>query len=357
MKKGLYKDIQISKDFIWEIKRNIDYNENIIEKYYELLHKETGEEIFSNKKELIKECNNYWLLDDYKNLGIKDYKKTNLCKDKFCNNCKKVKQANRMYKFIPEIKKVQEDLNLYHMVLTIPNVNGNMLLESIKRIFKNFRYLIRYLNGHKKIKGLEFDLYGFRGAIRSLEVTFKNDSYHPHLHCIMAFEGDVKAGENINKFSYSYGEYKRSFSDFEILLQKIWFLLNTDHFVVNKKNIEKIDTGFSIILDEVNDNSFYEVFKYMTKSTDEEKNGLTYENFKTLYYSTYNIRQIQGYGIFYNIKEKDIENEIEHLYDNIINALKEKDTPVEVLDTPQQLIDSNSIIISRKKIYSYLKNL
>lgn len=64
---------------------------------------------FDNKILNISKCNSWWLLDHYQQQKVKDFKKTNLCKDKFCNNCKKVKQASRLSKFMPlidEYKKI-----------------------------------------------------------------------------------------------------------------------------------------------------------------------------------------------------------------------------------------------------------
>ena len=93
-------------------------------------------------------CNKVWQLDKYENQKIKDFKKTNLCKDKFCSNCKKVKQASRMTKFIPHLDKLAEEFDLYHVVLTVPNVEGHNyfdLKEVIQKMFDSYRKLNHYL--------------------------------------------------------------------------------------------------------------------------------------------------------------------------------------------------------------------
>jgi hypothetical protein len=128
---------------------------------------------------------------------------------------------------------------------------------------------------------------------------------------------------------------------------------------VTKKALEELVEGYSCTLDDVDEHSAYEVFKYMTKSTDEEKNILTYENFKTLYFALHKVRQIQGYGCFYNVKDDDgVIDEVDDLYDVIINVLKIKENPLEVGQTPEDLLlDNENILISRKRIFSYLKNL
>lgn len=378
------KGIEVKKDFLENIIKNQKYNQEVILKYYNELQYEhfdfirddlqfTDDDLeinikrmkvvkqinFDNKINSLENCNSSWFLDVYKNQKIKDFKKTNLCKDKFCNNCKKVKQASRMVRFIPQIENIKDDYNLSLLTLTVPNCNGTDLDDTIKKMFKSFAYLIDYLKLKKKIKGLDFSSYGYVGALRSLEVTFKADSYHPHIHAVIALSKDYKPQKNIiNTYSYSYGEFKRAFSEFEILIQKIWHLLMNGQRVTLKA-IESLEEGYSCTLDDVEDSSYYEVFKYMTKATDENDNVLTYDNFKTLYFALHRVRQIQGYGIFYNFKDDDsIVDEVDDLYNVIVNMLKTKEDPEEVSQTPLDLLNDNEYtIISRKRIYSHLKNL
>ena len=353
------KGIEVKKDYINNILVNNKYNQEVITEYYHQLQQEFKDINFQNKIDNISNCNSWWLLDYYKEQKVKDFKKTNLCKDKFCNNCKKVKQASRLSKFMPLINQYKEENNLYHLTLTVPNCEGDNLALTIKTMFESFRRLIRYLALDKKIKGLDFEQYGYMGAIRSLEVTFKGDSYHPHLHCILAFNNSLNNNKYIeNTYSNSKKNGHRKFTDFEILIQKIWYLLN-NKIKVTKKAIDELELGYSCTIDDIDESSAYEVFKYMTKSTDEEKNILTYDNFKTLYFALHRVRQIQGYGCFYNVKDDDsVIDEVDDLYNVIIELLKAKENPLEVSQTPEDLLkDDENIIISRKKIFSYLKKL
>lgn len=350
--------IQIEKNYITEIINHKEYNKVIID-YYKRLQEEMDMPL-GNQIENISNCNSWWVLDHYKQQKVKDFKKTSLCKDKFCNNCKKVKQASRMSKFVPMIEELAKDKFIYHMVLTVPNCIGTDLKGTIKdKIFKSFKRLNRYLNQDLNIKGLDIAQYGYQGAIRSLEVTFDKDDYHPHLHCIIALDKPLEDKRYIkNTYSRSRKNGYRKFTDFEILIQKIWYLLN-NNIRVTKKSIDNLELGYSCTIDPIDDSSLFEVFKYMTKGTDEKKNILTYDNFKTLYFALYRVRQIQGYGCFYNVKDDDsIIDEVDDLYDIIINILKSKEDPVEVCEAPEDLLlDNKNIIISRKKIYSYLRTL
>lgn len=350
--------IQIEKNYICEIINHKEYNEVII-KYYKRLQGEMDIPL-GNQIDNISNCNSWWILDHYKQQKVKDFKKTSLCKDKFCNNCKKVKQASRMAKFVPMIEELAKDKSIYHMVLTVPNCNGADLNDTIRaKIFKSFKRLNRYLNEDLKIKNLDLSKYGYQGAIRSLEVTFDKDDYHPHLHCIIALDKPLEDNRYIkNTYSRSRKNGFRKFTDFEILIQKIWYLLNNSERVT-KKAIDNLDLGYSCTIDPIDESSLFEVFKYMTKGTDEKKNILTYDNFKTLYFALYRVRQIQGYGCFYNVKDDDsLIDEVDDLYNIYIQILQAKENPVEVCETPQDLLlDNKNIIISRKKIYNYLRQL
>lgn len=285
-------------------------------------------------------------------------------------NCKKLKQAVRIARFKPELEKYD---NLYHMVLTVPNVSGNELSDAVKRMFKAFRQLIRYINGTDYINGLGLSEWEYQGALRSLEVTYKPwGEYHHHLHVIIKLDG---FGENYidsmkirNLYSIKNGEVKKLFSPQEILLQKLWKLLY-DGNRVTKDSIDKLDIGYSCIIDPICDDDYYEIFKYLTKGDggsgepEAENYYMSYNNFKDLWKALYRVRQIQGYGCFYNLEIDDSEEEaliqqMDISYDEMIEELRKKETPVFARETIQTLqSDSVNKIISRKSYLSYLREL
>lgn len=351
--------LEIQKNFLKKIMDNNEYNKSIIKHYYRLQKKYPMINLLRNI-EALENCNQFWEMDYYPKQKVKDFKRTNLCKDKFCNNCKNVKQASRLAKFMPIIEELAKDNYLYHMVLTIPNCNGEDLNNVIReKLFKSFKRLNRYLNQDLKIRGLDLEQYGYKGAIRSLEVTYKVDDYHPHLHCIIALNKPLDNNRYIdNKYSKSRKNGYRKFTDFEVLIQKIWYLLNNE-LRVTKKSIEELELGYSCTVDSIDESSVYEVFKYMTKATDEKGNCITYNNFETLYFALYRVRQIQGYGCFYDVKDDDsIIDEVDELYDVIVELLKAKENPLSVWQAVEDLLqDNDNLIISRKKIFNYLRNL
>lgn len=360
------KNITVKKELLDNVLQNIEYNKLMIY-HYDRLFKETKEEKLFKKKDRMNDCNSFWIIDKYEKSKVKDFKKTNLCKDKFCNNCKKVKQASRMGKFIPLLQPYAEDM--YQLTLTVPNCSGDELDNVIKKLFKSFARLIEYFKGKEKIKGLDFNYWGYEGAIRSLEVTYKKVKrgrgfryeYHPHLHALIVFKGDL--GERLyeNPYSKDYLGKRavRKFNKEEIIIQKIWRLLNEGK-KVTLKSIDSLDRGYSCQLDKFKPEDFIELFKYMTKSTSEDETGMEYIQFKTLYYSLMNKRQIQGYGVFFNIKDDDEVSmeEVEEYYNEILEGLREKENPVEIAESPQELVnDEDYTLISRKKVYQHLKSL
>lgn len=314
-----------------------------------------------NKIDNIENCNKFWDIDKFIQHKQKWVKKQNLCHDKFCSNCKKVKQSARMEKYIPVLQEVKD--NLYHLTLTVPNVKGEELEGAIKIMSKCFKRLINFISGYKKIKDIDFKEWGYLGAVRSLEITYKeNNTYHPHFHVGLVMNGNFLSKKNIqNKYSFDYKtgitELKRLFCKEEILIQKIWFLL-IHEIRVNKKNIDDLEDGFSCIVDKFPEDDFAELFKYMTKDKDEEGNILTYDNFKTLYEALYRVKQIQGYGVLYQISDSIDLDKYEEKYQSYIEELIKKESPVYVRQTPQELhSDSQYKLLNKSSYIKYLKQL
>lgn len=359
---------KVDKEHIKNTIDNVAYNKIIIE-YYKRLSDELapGKKnknlprfmsvslISDYKINSIEKCNNYWFIDRYDKNLIKDFVKTNLCKDKFCNNCKKVKQASRMLKYIPELEKYKD--NLYHLTLTVPNVNGCDLKNIIKKMSRGFKQLIRYIDGTKELTFIDFKKYKYRGAIRSLEITFKKDIYHPHYHCAFVFKNLKLDKKYKNNYSIDYYKNRedRLFSEFEIIIQKLWYLI-INHITINKENFDNLELGYSCNCDKFNENDYAELFKYMTKETDENHNILTYDNFKTLYFATKLIKQIQGYGCLYMVNDDHVLDEVNQIYCGIKDMLNEDEKPINTFEQLIDLLNDNEYtIISRKKIFNYLK--
>lgn len=352
------KNSIVSKDIVKKMTDNKEYNKIILEYYENLIHEfnDDYKNTLNNKIYNMNKCNEFWLLEKFDIKKEKHLLNQNLCRDKFCSNCKKVVQSARMAKYNDELKTYKD--RLYHLTLTVPNVKGSDLKSTVKHMQKSFKYLIEYIRGSRKTKDIDFSSWGYEGAVRSLEVTFNNTkefSYHPHYHIAIVFNDDVISKKDIiNKYSYDFYQnppmLETIFSKEEILIQKIWYLL-INEIRVNKKNIDQLDIGYSCSMDKFEEDKYAELFKYMTKEKDEDGQVLTYDNFRNLYYGLYRVKQIQGYGCLYKIKEDVNLEKFEDMYKEYLEVLREKEKSSRVLETPEDLLLDDEFKLISKKLY------
>lgn len=352
------QNISMGSDYLEKVTKNIEHNQIILGFLNQKLEGACYRPKVKKRIDRIKDCNKYWVLDKYELAKIKDFKRTNLCGDKFCSNCKKVKQASRMARFMPHIAPYKQ--NLFQLVLTVPNVQGNALDGTIKEMYEAFPKLLNYLRGRKKIKGLNFDYLEYLGAVRSLEITYQGDSYHPHLHAVLVLKGQLGPKTYKNDFSIDHYHDRpdRLFCIEEIIIQKIWYLL-TNATKVTKKNIDNLERGYSCMMDQGQEGDFQEIFKYMTKGQGEDRQGITFEQFNILDSVLLGVRQIQGYGCLFRIKDDEVmDNKVDEAYNEFIELLQDKERPLAVFQTPEALTkDIEYTVVSRKRIYKYLRDI
>lgn len=320
--------LKIENEYVENLKTYREYNQIIYKYFYDYATEQNSKTLFNNSVR-IRDCNKVWNINHYQEFNIKEVTKTHLCKNKFCFNCKKVLQAFRMSKYSDFIRKQK---NLYHLVLTVPNVVGEDLKETLKKMSKSFKKFYNIIRGVDRAK-CQYDLE-VDGALRSLEITFskKNDSvsFHPHYHVLLSLENSIILDKtHKNKFSFDNLIYlKRLFSDIELYFQKLWYCIYNS---IDIRKIKDIETGYSVILDEFKEDDFIELFKYMCKEkafVDEDSILLDYATFKYLYEATYKVKQLQGYGIFYSVKDDFDYEEIKEDYLKYIEYLKTLDEPV-----------------------------
>lgn len=384
----------LSEEFLHQVLENSKNNKFIAEYYYKYSAENTTTKkqrmFFYERADRVKHCNNVWQLDKYSKSKVKNFKKTYLCRDKFCSNCKKVKQAIRSKKFLKELVKYDEDL--YFLTLTVPNASDVTLGSTIKKMEKSFSTLIRYLNGNLKIKGVDFKKFGYLGAVRSLEITYRTkeemkNRFHPHFHAAIILKG-YKPGRQYIQNKYSLDKFgkkdMRLFTNDEILLQKVWYLLNNG-IEVNKSNLKeykveehlnkglskgsvrvkyKKNPGYSVTLDKFRPGEYAEVFKYMIKDKDQDGNVMDYDTFKVFMVALNRVRQLQGYGVLYNVKDdeegdEEIINEVENHIERFLaylSLIEPGGRPVEVQETIEKVVEENDYtVITEKKLFNSLK--
>lgn len=321
-------------------------------------------------------CSRWWQVSFYQKSRIKLLERTNLCHNRFCDNCQNVIAVQRAQKFGPMLDVMADNFDVYHITLTAPNCTRDGLPFAVSRNFKGFKRFVRFFTGDAKIKGIDFSNYGFVGAVRALEIT-KNENdgtFHPHLHVIalmrkgLDLDGRGKR-KHINKFSFDNEHGVKShkkkaagrpnvtkWTDFEIFLQKLWRLIY-DGEKVTLENILALKEGYSCTCrDAAGD--YKEVFKYATKGifrkSKEEKENLEqqsifanerYLDFEALYFALKGRKIVQGYGCLNKCKF-DIEINQDMDYDEIYFDMLEK---LSKLETPEQIFESFDEIVEQAK--------
>ncbi|MCD8309454.1 MAG: protein rep [Clostridia bacterium] len=304
-------------------------------------------------------------------------KRVKLCSDKFCGNCQKQLANARERKYTPLLDELSKHYDMYHITFTVPNVTGLFLPKAVGDIFKAFQHFIKIISGRKKIRGYDFSQFGYQGCIRSLEITMNMDksTYHPHLHCIFVFRKGLNLDgpkTETNAFSYSYGRKVQQFSDFEVFVQKLWYLCY-EGITVTEKSI-KDSEGYSCIVNNA-DGNYHQIFKYAIKGLlDDQKaemrhktgmsRGITYEIFEDLYFALENRRAMQGYGCFYGLKfdeglldEKDeTDKQVKEII-RMLEGIEEGRNMTQSLVTVMRNMLNNDIYFSKKNVQHNLNSL
>lgn len=318
------------------------------------------------KSRRISTCMSSWTSDYYRFQGTKDIKRVVLCKDKFCYNCQSMLAQKRYQKYVPQLHKLADDYQLLHIVFTVPNPSWSMLSGTVDQMYRAFPHLIDFFKGKKLIAGLDFSRFGYVGAVRALEVTYNRSdkTFHPHFHCIFVMDKnyDFTVGKHRNKFSYD--RQKGSdyfFSDFEILLQKIWYLLFNKKRVT-LQNINDLDEGYDLFVCSA-EGHYHECFKYATKGIfkeglfdklNDESNGI----FQVLQPCMDHRRIIQGYGCLHHWTDSDVEileEDFNNWYLDRIASMQAIEMPYEVKEDFKTVFDANKHGIKYMSKYNLKK--
>lgn len=311
-------------------------------------YEETRRTLWLNKSVNVHNCAKWWDMECYAALNVKDIKRVNLCRDKFCFNCQSMLAAKRYGKFAPILDSFKDRYKIVHVVLTVPNCEHEELKPLLDKMYRKFPLLMRYFKGQAKVRGVNFLKYGYGGAVRGLEVTYNKDTaqYHPHFHCMVLLSPQIDLrGRHTNAYSFDHNDptKKHKFSDFEILLQKIWYLLIND-CKVTADNLERLRIGYDVQASDPQ-GYYHEVFKYACKGAFKESEGACiYQSqiFWTLYEALKNRRMIQGYGALHNFNDLDgeiLEEDTAALYAAYVAKLQEVEKPVFKVESLEEVCD------------------
>ena len=363
--KVVSSDNIITRDDFLAISRRVHYNEYFAEFYgrfaeeNEMPYVAPDGEIkygkdkkFLDRAKAMRECGKLMQFDYYRKMGYKNLIRMNRCRDRFCLNCMALEADQRFAQYGKVLDSFSATYDLYHIVFTVPNVSEWRLADTVTLIIDRFAYLIRYFNGTKRIHNVDFEKYGYAGAVRSLEITVskKNGSYHPHLHCMFILKKGLQLpGVYWNGFSEDNRGRRetRLFSELEMLLQRIWCLLIL-RIDVTKHNIEHIaelcdyPDGFSVLANFSN-GDYHEVFKYVIKGTFEEETLFKYEAVRTLYKALFGRRSYETFGILrrYDFNEVDADLGLgtpDEAFDLWLAKLKSEELPKRIEEKLDEIL-------------------
>ena len=277
---------------------------------------------YLNRAKSVRVCMRYgWTSDFYRMNGVKVVRGVNRCRDRFCYNCQSMDALQRFHQYSPIIDRFSGEYDVYHVVFSQPNVPGFLLGHTLDLMQASFSRWVGFMSGKKKIRGLDLvGQYGFVGAVRALEVS-QNDNdknYHPHYHCMVVLKKGIDiTPKHRTMFSKdrTHRREDRLFSDFEVFLQRIWYLL-MNGIRVTKKNLDALPQiggksypdGFSCYAENARGH-YHEIFKYCTKGS--YKNGsilYDFECFRTLHDALFRRKVYQTYGCFYGIDMNEIRD-------------------------------------------------
>lgn len=311
--------MEFTQEVLKEMQDKLKYNKIFGNWYYGLSEElkptalNKSRQIY-NRGERIQSCLDYWLWDVYHKNKLMDLKKVNRCmNNKFCPNCRKWELA----KFIHSYGKTFKDLliknyNPYLLTLTVPNVKGDELRETIDNMNKAFNRFFRLFNqpiGQGK-HGFKDRIMDFDGALKVLEITYNEEkrTFHPHFHC-MIFSTDYPRFEFEKNIQGVWSDKRQAYSMnslMDIQIMKLWYMCYNKIRLSSKNYNELSDNWYDLYLcdiKEMDEKGIYEVLKYTFKDTDVS----SYYVFKTLVNSLENKRIRQGYGILQGLKCEDIK--------------------------------------------------
>ncbi len=98
------------------------------------------------------------------------------CNQRWCLTCARIRTAKLIAGYMPALNELEEK---YFLTLTVPNVKGVVLKDTMTKMCKNASNIYRVLKTRRKIRF---------SALRKIECTYNQErnDYHPHFHIILS---------------------------------------------------------------------------------------------------------------------------------------------------------------------------
>ena len=171
--------------------------------------------------------------------------RANFCKSRICNMCnwrRSLKLFGQVSQVIEAIRQKDIKVRYLFLTLTVKNCKSDKLTETINQLNAGFSRLVNKNNNKTKPTKIACNLLGY---MKAMEITYnvKDDTYHPHIHCILA----------VRPTYFNTGNYMKH-EDIQALWQKC---MNIDY--APQVNVRAIKAGNST------PKAIAELAKYPTK--------------------------------------------------------------------------------------------
>ncbi|APP17974.1 protein rep (plasmid) [Bacillus altitudinis] len=254
--------------------------------HYEGLEKRTGAPYYGKKAEKVCDCAECLAFRRDNETGRLRLYQAYFCKVRLCPMC----AWRRSLKIAYHNKLIVEEANRQYkpawifLTLTVKNVEGDHLKQTITDMMQGFRKLFQY----KKVKS------GTLGFFRALEITknHEENTYHPHFHVLIPVKRSYFTGKSYIKQAEWTGLWKRAMKlDYTpiVHVQRVKGKKGIDAEAIEKEVREAMEEQKAIL----------EISKYPVKDTDViSGNEVTEENLDTVYYldGALASRRLIGYG-------------------------------------------------------------
>ncbi|MDP4567433.1 protein rep [Bacillus safensis] len=258
---------------------------SLMSSHYEGLEKRIGAPYYGKKAEKISNCAECLTFKREKETGRLKLYQAYFCKVRLCPMC----AWRRSLKIAYHNKLIVEEANRQYkpawifLTLTVKNVEGDQLRQTITDMMQGYRKLFQY----KKVKT------GTLGFFRALEITknHKENTYHPHFHVLIPVKRNYFGKSYIKQAEWTSFWKKAMKLDYTpiVHVQRVKGKKGIDAEAIEKEVREAIEEQKAIL----------EISKYPVKDTDVIRgNEVTEENLDTVYYldDALSARRLIGYG-------------------------------------------------------------
>lgn len=259
---------------------------SLIAAHYEGLEKRTGAPYYGKKAEKVSDCAECLAFRRDKETGRLRLYQAYFCKVRLCPMC----AWRRSLKIAYHNKLIVEEANRQYkpawifLTLTVRNVDGIHLKQTISDMMKGFNRLMKY----KKVNSSAF------GYFRALEITknHEENTYHPHFHVLIPVKKSYFTGKSYIKQAEWTSFWKRAMKlDYTpiVHVQRVKGKKGIDAEAIEKEVRKEMEEQKAIL----------EISKYPVKDTDVIRGDeVTEENLDTVYYldDALNARRLIGYG-------------------------------------------------------------